>query len=106
MKKNGNHKTKGNGQTAQTVRVEFRHPTATTVAIVGTFNGWRPEASPMVAVGAGRWLKELVLAPGTYEYLLLADGQWLPDPAARGTIPNPFGGVNSLLTVPRMPKSD
>ena len=100
MKSNGNHKTNGNGQTSQTVRVEFIHSTATTVAIAGTFNNWRPNATQMVAVGNGRWLKELVLSPGIYEYLLVTDGKWLPDPSANQSVPNPFGGVNSLMSVP------
>ena len=106
MKKNGNSKMNGNGQTTQTLRVEFSHPTAKAVAIAGTFNDWRPDASQMVAVGDGCWLKELVLSPGTYEYLLVADGQWLPDPSAQQNVPNPFGGVNSLLTVPQQPRSN
>ena len=35
--------------------------------------------------------------PGTYEICLVVDGQWLPDPLARETVPNPFGGRNSVL---------
>ncbi len=101
MKRNGKHKTNGNGQAPVTVRVEFVNSTAKVVAIAGTFNNWRPQASQMIALGNGRWLKELLLSPGTYEYLLVADGQWLPDPSAKESVPNPFGGVNSLLTVPR-----
>jgi len=27
------------------------------------------------------------------------DGQWMPDPLARETVPNPFGGRNSILKV-------
>ena len=53
----------------------------------------------MVPMGQGHWLKDLVLPPGMYEYLIVADGQWLIDPCAQGTRPNPFGGVNSVLTV-------
>jgi 1,4-alpha-glucan branching enzyme len=82
---------------SQSVRVEFTDPEAAAVAIAGTFNDWRPEATPMIALGAGRWLKELVLPPGIYEYLLVADGQWVPDPLAKETAPNPFGGVNSVV---------
>jgi 1,4-alpha-glucan branching enzyme len=82
------------------VHVEFSHPTATAVAIAGTFNDWRPEATPMVEIGQGHWLKELALPPGTYEYLLVVDGRWLPDPLVQATAPNPFGGVNSVVTVP------
>ena len=106
MRKSANHKTNGDGQTSLKVRVEFIHGTATVVAIAGTFNDWRPDASRMVALGNGRWLKELVLAPGTYQYLLVADGKWLPDPCAKETVPNPFGGVNSLMTVPRTSNSN
>lgn len=94
-KSNGN----GNGMSASVVHVKFNHPVAGAVAIAGTFNDWRPEASPMVAMGDGHWLNELVLPPGTYEYLFVADGQWLCDPLARETVPNPFGGRNSVLTV-------
>ncbi len=54
----------------------------------------------MVAMGEGRWLKELVLPPGRYEYLFVADGHWLTDPQAHDTATNPFGGVNSVVTVP------
>ena len=106
MKKNGNHKTHGNGQPPLKVRLEFVHPTAKAVAIAGTFNNWRPDATPMVGLGEGRWLKELVLSPGTYEYLLVADGKWQPDPSASETVPNSFGGVNSLMTVPRKANSN
>jgi 1,4-alpha-glucan branching enzyme len=99
MKKNGKHKMNGNGQTATAVRVEFRHPTAAAVAIAGTFNEWRPEATQMLAVGDGHWVKEVILPPGTYEYCLVVDGQWLPDPSATEKVPNPFGGQNSVLNV-------
>jgi len=102
MTKNKNHKSNrhSNGNAAMVVHVTFTHPAATAVAVAGTFNDWRPEATPMVAMGEGRWLKELVLPPGRYEYLFVADGQWLADPLAQTTVPNPFGGVNSVITVP------
>ncbi len=59
------------------VHWEFNHPTATAVAIAGTFNDWRPEVTEMVAVGDGCWRKEIVLPPGTYEYLFVADDEWI-----------------------------
>jgi len=83
------------------VRFEFIHPTAVTVCIAGTFNDWQPEAKPMHPTGDGRWLKETVLPPGIHEYCLVVDGQWIPDPLAKETLPNPFGGRNSILTVAR-----
>jgi len=30
---------------------------------------------------------------------LVVDGEWMPDPLARATVPNPFGGQNSVLNV-------
>ena len=98
-KKNQKLNLHSNGTGHHAVHVEFSHPTATAVAIAGTFNDWRPEATPMTEVGQGRWRKELALPPGTYEYLFVVDGRWLADPLARATTPNPFGGVNSVIRV-------
>ena len=81
------------------VRFEFTHPTATTVSVAGTFNEWQPEARTLHSTGTGRWWNEIALAPGTYEYCLVVDGQWMPDPLAKETVPNPFGGKNSVLKV-------
>lgn len=53
----------------------------------------------MISLGEGRWFKELVLAPGFYEYRLVVDGEWIPDPSADETTSNPFGGINSVLKV-------
>jgi 1,4-alpha-glucan branching enzyme len=103
MKNNKGHKQNGNGNGASSgvVQVRFSHPAARAVAIAGTFNDWRPEASPMVSIGEGLWLKKLALPPGTYEYLFVADGEWLADPLAKETVPNPFGGRNSVLIIPK-----
>ena len=40
------------------------------------------------------------LPPGTYEYCLVVDGNYIPDPQAQEAVPNPFGGWNSVLKVP------
>ena len=53
----------------------------------------------MTALSEGKWITELMLPPGRYEYLFVVDGVWLPDPAAAETVPNPYGGRNSVLTV-------
>ena len=79
------------------VRFEFTHPTAATVCVAGTFNHWAPEA--LLGLGEGRWLAETFLPAGTYEYRLVVDGQWIADPLARESVPNPFGGRNSLRKV-------
>ena len=81
------------------VRFEFTHPTATTVCVAGTFNDWKPETKTLHPSGAGLWWKETALAPGLYEYCFVVDGRWIPDPLARESVPNPFGGRNSVLKV-------
>jgi len=99
MKKNRTTKTHVGRYPVQPVHLEFTHPKACAVAIAGTFNDWRPEATPMVLLGDGRWCKDLVLPPGIYEYRLVVDGEWMPDPLGQATAPNPFGGLNSVLKV-------
>jgi 1,4-alpha-glucan branching enzyme len=104
MKHNHNH---DNGRSAGPqlvpVRFEFTHPTAKTVCIAGTFNHWQPEAKALHSSGAGNWWKETSLAPGTYEYCLVVDGAWIPDPQAMESVANPFGGRNSILKVAASP---
>ena len=97
MKKNKHKKHPDAG--TQRVHFEFNYPAAESVFIAGTFNDWRPEATPMIPLDQDRWAKDLALPPGDYEYCLVVDGQWKPDPQAAETVPNPFGGVNSIRRV-------
>jgi len=97
-KKKTNHKPAAESR-AKPVHIEFAHPTATAIGIAGSFNDWRPEATPMIPLGEGQWAKELALPPGTYEYCVVVDGAWMADPLAKETVPNPFGGLNSVLRV-------
>jgi 1,4-alpha-glucan branching enzyme len=82
------------------VHFDYRDPIATMVCVAGTFNDWHPTASEMVRMADGRWLKELILPPGRYEYRLVVDGVWMADPACPNSTPNSYGGENSVLTVP------
>ena len=81
------------------VRLEFTRSTAGTVHVAGTFNEWHPTVTPMIPIAEGRWIKQLRLPPGRYEYCLVVDGEWMPDPLATESVPNPFGGCNSVLHV-------
>ena len=104
MKHNKNHdNARSSGPELAPVRFEFTHPTARTVCVAGTFNQWQPEAKTLHPAGGGRWFKETALPPGSYEYCLVVDGHWMPDPLARETVPNPFGGRNSVLKVADSP---
>lgn len=53
----------------------------------------------MILLGDGKWAKELALPPGRYEYRFVVDGQWVDDPAAKESVPNPVGGFNAVLVV-------
>ena len=85
------------------VRIEFHDDKAQTVFLGGTFHEWRPEATPMIQLGEGRWRKELMLSPGRYEYRLVVDGEWRTDPAALDQVLNPHGDFNSILKVETAP---
>lgn len=100
MKHRKHHNNPGHPEPEmEPVHFEFTDPEAHAVFIAGTFNDWQPEAKPMHPTGNGRWLKETVLPRGTYEYCFVVDGKWMPDPLAKETVPNPFGGRNSVLIV-------
>jgi 1,4-alpha-glucan branching enzyme len=106
MKHNRNHdNAPGTDLQLVPVRFEFTHPTAKTVCVAGTFNHWQPENKALQTSGVGHWYKETALAPGTYEYCLVVDGQWMPDPLARENVANPFGGRNSVLKVATSPEA-
>ena len=82
-------------------RVTFRlkRPGARTVAVAGTFNDWSASAARLRGAADGAWSIELALTPGVYEYRFVVDGEWISDPAAGESVPNPFGGVNSVVRV-------
>ena len=84
----------------QLVHFEYEDAAARKVCIAGSFNDWRSEASEMIPMGSGKWVKDLELTPGTYEYRFIIDGNWVTDPRCAHTVPNAFGETNSLLIVP------
>lgn len=81
------------------VCLEFVNRQARQVAIAGSFNDWRPAATPMVPMGRGWWVKGLVLSPGRHEYRLVVDGQEMPDPNALQTTRGSDGRASSVLVV-------
>jgi 1,4-alpha-glucan branching enzyme len=84
---------------APNISLELVKPGAKQVAVAGDFNDWKPERTPLVQIGNGRWVGDLNVKPGRHEYLFVVDGQWLPDPNAKENVQNPFGGKNSVLIV-------
>ncbi len=81
------------------IAIEADLPGASEVCIAGEFNNWDPHETPLEKGEDGVFRAALELSPGRYEYKFVVDGAWVEDPANPDTIPDPYGGVNSLLTV-------
>jgi hypothetical protein len=82
------------------VIVQFRlgDAQARDVALVGDFNGWRPEHR-LREVGPGVWAVDVALAPGIYNYVFMVDGKtWKLDPLAQ-RVSDGFGGESSRVAV-------
>jgi len=90
-------------QAPREVVVRFRDAKADDVRIAGDFNGWVPDKgvrSLIESEGETRvWTKILRLAPGTYQYRYVVDGEWRADPENPEGTTNPAGGRNSVLVV-------
>jgi 1,4-alpha-glucan branching enzyme len=81
------------------VSLELTKPGAKSVFVAGSFNEWTPGQTPLLPAGDGKWVGDFTLKPGRHEYLFVVDGQWVPDPKAKESVQNPFGGQNSVLIV-------
>lgn len=84
----------------QEITLKFSSPQAREVKVAGTFNGWRPDATPLKNTASGEWAVRLSLRSGQYEYRFVVDGRWCEDPQAPRRGKNPYGGFNSILSVP------
>ncbi|HEY9230257.1 MAG TPA: isoamylase early set domain-containing protein [Gemmatimonadaceae bacterium] len=73
---------------------------AKTVTLVGDFNGWQREATPLVPVsGARSWTVSVTLPRGRHEYAFIVDGQrWVADPYAPATSDD-FDTSSSIVNV-------
>lgn len=83
------------------VNLDFSAPQAASVAVVGDFNGWDPQRTRMMRSNhEGRWTVRLKLPPGVHQYSFVIDGStWVPDPGAKTTFADGFGGINSVLII-------
>lgn len=84
------------------IHLEYVNPSAQSVYIAGAFNDWHPSVTEMLKADGGRWIKELALPPGNYEYRFVVDGKWVTDPNCRAAMANPFGSYNSVITIPQL----
>lgn len=73
---------------------------AETVALAGEFNEWSRSDTMLERGDDGTWRVTVALAPGRYRYKYVLDGvRWENDPYAE-TVSNPYGSVDSVVTVP------
>jgi hypothetical protein len=73
-------------------------PTASIVAVAGTFNGWNQSQYLFERVG-DEWICKLALPPGKYQYKFIVDGNWLVDPTNPTVVRDRRGFENSQLVV-------
>lgn len=76
-------------------------PNATSVSLVGDFNNWGTDATPMKKLKDGSFAIEIDLPSGhEYQYRYLINGStWENDWAADRYTPSPYGIDNSVVSV-------
>jgi 1,4-alpha-glucan branching enzyme len=81
--------------------VNFRcvAPGAKSVKLIGDFNDWSPQATPMKRQPDGCWFVQVQLGPGHQHYQFLVDGKPVLDPRAQGIAENEKGEKVSLIAV-------
>ncbi len=77
-----------------------RDDAAKQVFLVGDFNDWREDATPMTKAPTGEWACTVQLYDGIYEYRFKTDeGRWFEDQRINTRKPNPYGQYNSVAVV-------
>ena len=86
---------------AGSVRFTVVAPRAKKVFLVGSFNGWAKESTPMKVVdGAALWWIDVPLREGEYTFMYLIDGvQWITPPSADDFVTDNFGHTNGVVIV-------
>ncbi len=80
-------------------------PHASTVAVVGDFNNWDAQATPMTRTPTGgTWSVAIPLRPGRHIYAFVVNGangttQWVADPTAPLAPEDGLGAPNSVVLV-------
>jgi 1,4-alpha-glucan branching enzyme len=96
-----------NLESMESVEFSCHAATAKAVFVAGTFNDWRPDATPLHNhLPDGRWAVTLPIPIGYHEYKFVVDGQWCCEPGcerAYNGCPkccvNEFGTMNRVLEV-------
>ncbi len=83
------------------VRFVIKAPKASDVHLVGDFNDWSVQATPLSDPDEnGNWTVTVPLKSGRYQYKYLLNGEeWVEEPDAPAYQADGFGGKNSLLVI-------
>lgn len=83
------------------IKFTIQQPKAVKVAIAGDFNDWSTTSDPLFdREKTGQWTLIIPLAPGTYQYKFVIDGEkWIPDPGNQKRVKDGFDGFNSVVDV-------
>ena len=86
---------------AGAVRFTVLAPGAKQVVLVGSFNGWAKDATPMKIVdGSSVWLVDVPLAEGEHTFMYVIDGvRWMTPPQAEDFVIDGFGQTNGVVIV-------
>ncbi|MBU1852537.1 MAG: isoamylase early set domain-containing protein [Candidatus Omnitrophica bacterium] len=79
------------------IRFQFDAPGAKEVMVVGDFNNWDTNSTPLRRTKGSLWQKEVTLKSGRYEYKFVVDGNWILDSNNNNRVFNSFGTENSVL---------
>lgn len=81
------------------VQFQLEHNAAKSVALVGSFSDWAPQA--MTRQGKV-WRAVVRLPPGSHQFAFLVDGEWFLPANAPGVVDDGFGQKNATVVIERM----
>jgi 1,4-alpha-glucan branching enzyme len=69
------------------------------VRLAGSFSNWQPVE--MKKRKDGKFVCQVPVPPGTFEYKYLVDGKWITDPDHSRWALSPLGTINSMGETPQ-----
>jgi hypothetical protein len=91
---------------ANSITFELDAPSATSVVLVGSFQGWIPSSGHLLVRHSGdsRWRGTASLLPGIHQYKFIVDGAtWVHDTDNPDSVDDGYGGRNSRHRVGHRP---
>ena len=83
----------------QKVAFSMAAPKSKAVLLAADFTEWEKSPVALKKLKSGVWKATVSLAPGSYDYRFLVDGQWQDDPACANRRWNRFGSQNCVCDV-------